>query len=220
MIGQDLTEQNFRNFINSLAVVGDEEVNRDLKVSKERRRFKYVFIDNETVRKMLPAAKDAKPEDQNKALNQKVAELTKEVSPNLAKGEAKINALFKDGKIKVKTTEWMNGQSDMIAGVGSIKSIRPTLFEMKKGEAPRNFSMMGGTLIILSNDLETFDPEKITQKDRADALARLEGQKQNEIFSELIKTWMKKASISKNDKIVGAATKGGGPANVPIDADM
>ena len=201
LIAQDIMEQNFKGFISQLAYVSDDEVSKELKTAKDRKKVKYVYIDNESARKMLP--KDLKVEEQGKKLDEKVASLTAEILPALSnKGDAKINALLKDQKITVKTSEWLNSQSLVIPGVGSVKSIQNDLFSQKKGAPAKKYTLMGGTFYAMVADEEAFDPAKVTAKERAETLSKLQNQRQGDIMSEYTKALMKKASVSRNDRVV------------------
>jgi parvulin-like peptidyl-prolyl isomerase len=205
--GDQIMDQNFINFLRQMAFVGPDEVDQELKIAKDRKKFKFVYVDNESVRKMLP--KDLKPGDQGKALDQKVGSLAGQILPDLSKGQdAKINALLKDQKITVKTSDWLNSQSTVIPGVGSLKMIESELFTMKKGDPAKKFNLMGGTFFAQVQDQENFDPSKLTAKERQDTFKKLQSQRENEFISEFIAGASKKASISRNDKIVlGNQTK-------------
>ncbi len=164
---------------------------------------------------MLP--KDVKPEDQGKKLDEKVEALTKDILPALSAGtDAKINGMLKDQKITVKNSDWLNAQQNVIPGVGSVRSIQSDLLAMRKGDPARKFSLMGGTFYAAVSDQETFDASKVPEKEKAETLAKLENQKQSEILSEFIKASMKKASVTRNDKVV----VGGQGQNVPVTPDQ
>ncbi len=215
LIAQDIMEQNFKGFMSQLAYVSDEEVMKDLKTSKDRKKVKYVYLDNEAARKMLP--KDLKPEEQGKKLDEKVASLAAEILPALSnKGDAKINALLKDQKVTVKTSDWLNDKSLVIPGVGSVKSIQPELFSQKKGSNAKKYTLMGGTFFAQVVDEENFDMAKVTPKEKSETLAKLQSQRQNEIMGEFTKAFMKKASVSRNDRVV----VGGQGAHVPVTPDQ
>jgi hypothetical protein len=201
LVGSDIMDQNFKTFLNQLAYVGPDEVEKELRQSKDRKKFKYVYIDNESARKMLP--KDVKPADTGKKLDEKIESLSSEVLPALSNGsDAKINALLKSEKITVKTSDWLNAQSNVIPGVGSVKMIESELLAMKKGEPAKKFTLMGGTFYAEVQDQEAFDPSKITAKERQDTLAKLQSARQQEILSDFTRESMKKASISRNDRVV------------------
>ncbi len=214
LVGQDIMEQNFRTFVGSLAFVTADDVEKDLKATKEKNKFKYVYLDNESVRKSLP--KNLKPEEQSKKLNEQVESLTKAVLPLLsANQDAKVNALLKDTGVKVKTSEWLTSQSETIPGVGSIRSIQADIFGSKKGEPAKRYALMGGSFIALVVDHEGYDASKITPKERNEVLARLQNQKQSELTQDMIKAWMKKATITRNDAVV----VGGKGSSVPVGMD-
>ena len=218
MVGDDIMEQDFRAFLGSLAFVPPEAADRELKQAKEKRKVKYVYLDNETVRKRLDPK--LKPAEQNKALDDEIVKLSQQILPSLtasSSGDSKINALLKDTTVKVKTSDWLNNQADMIPGVGSIHSIHDEVFGMKKGDPAKKFGLMGGTLMAVVTDAESYDPSKVTAKERADTISRLQYQKQSELVAEFTKAWMKKASVSRNDKIV--VGKQGGQA-VPVTPDQ
>jgi flagellar motility protein MotE (MotC chaperone) len=217
MIGQDIMDQNFRNFIGSLAYVSNDEIEKELKASKDKRKVKYVYVDNESVRKLMPLTKEKmKPEEQAKVLDQTAEKLSQEILPALsANQEGKINSALKGTTVKVKTSDWLNAQSEVIPGVGSIASIKSDLFAMKKGEPAKKFALMGGTLYAMVTDLDGFDASKVTAKEKAEMLNRLQYQKQSEILAELVKSWSKKASIQRNDKVV----VGGQGQALPVTMD-
>ena len=219
LVGQDIMEQNFRTFIGSLAFVSPAEVEKELKSTKEKTKFKYVYLDNESVRKLLPkevSGKEAKTEDQNKKLNDKFEELNKQILPLLSSNQdAKINGILKAAGVSVKTSDWLNSQSESIPGVGSIHSIQTDLLASKKGEPAKKFALMSGTLLALVSDHEGYDPAKITVKERNELTSRLQSQKQSELTGEMIKAWTKKATISRNDAVV----VGGKGSNVPVTPD-
>ena len=215
LVGSDIMDQNFKSFLAQLAYVSPDEVEKELRQSKDRKKFKFVYVDNESARKMLP--KDVKPEDAGKKLDEKIGTLTQEVLPALSSGsDAKINALLKDQKITVKTSDWLTPQSNVIPSVGSLKMIEAELFAMKKGEPAKKFTLMGGTFYAQVQDQETYDPAKLTGKERQETLAKLQGQRQQEIMSDFIKESMKKSSISRNDRVV--VGKQGAP--VPVSSDQ
>jgi hypothetical protein len=236
LVGQDIMEQNFRAFISSLAFVGPDEVEKALKTQKEKRKIRYVYLDNESVRKTIPAdtsapidpkAKDAaskqatKTLEQNKKLDAQVDKIGSQILPLLsANNDAKVDAALKAAgvqskEVKVKTSDWLSAQSDSIPGVGSIRSIQGQVWSANKGDAAKKYPLMGGTLFAVVSDVEAYDPTKVTAKEKSDTLAKLESQKQSEITSEFTKSLMKKASISRNDKLV--VGKQGG--SVPLDMD-
>jgi hypothetical protein len=214
LIGADIMEQNFKAFVSQLAYVAPDEVEKELRVSKDRKKFKFVYVDNESARKMLP--KDMKPEETGKKLDEKVASLTQEILPALSKGgDAKINALLKDEKISVKTSDWLTTQSNVIPGVGSVKMIEGELFSMKKGDPAKKFTLMGGTFFAQVEAQDSFDPAKLTAKDRQETLTKLQSQRQSEILSDFIRESMRKASISRNDKVVVS----GQGQSIPVQSD-
>ena len=214
LIGQDIMEQNFKAFIGQLAYVSPDDVNKELKTAKDKLKLKYVYLDNESARKLLP--KDTKPAEQGKKLDEKIEQITKEVLPNLGKADQKVNNQFFGTDVKVKTSDWVSASAAVIPGVGSIRSIQDQLVGMKKGEPARKFSLMGGTFYAMIVDQESFDPAKVTPKERSETLSKLEGQRQSELLSDFIKASTKKASISRNDRLV-VGGKGGGNAPSPMD---
>jgi hypothetical protein len=215
LIGQEIMEQNFKSFLGQLAVVNEDEVVRELKQTKDKHKIKYVYLDNESARKFLP--QDLKPAEQGQKLNEKVAELAKQVMPLLDAGsDAKISALLKPAKIGVKGSEWLTSQSNIIPGVGSIRSIQEGLFEMKKGDPAQSFSLMGGTLFARVSDQESYDPKTMTAKERADAVSKIQNEKQNEILKNFVNAFMKQAKVSKNDRLITGG-KSGGSAPLPMD---
>ena len=219
LIGADIMEQNFRSFLSSLAFVSPNDVEKELRAAKDKRKMKYVFLDNESLRKTLSKdlAKDSKPADQSKKLDEQMEKFSKEILPALsANQDAKVNTILKDANVKVKTSDWLSAQSEVIPGVGSIRMIQAELSTQKKGEPAKRYTLMGGTLFASIVDQESYDPAKVTPKERTEMASRLQNQKQSEILSEFMKTWMKKASISRNDKLV--ATGKGKPMPVmPTD---
>ncbi|MBS1958888.1 MAG: SurA N-terminal domain-containing protein [Bdellovibrionales bacterium] len=223
MVGQDIMDQSFRNFLGSLASVTPDEVDRELKSSKERRKVRYVYLDNESARKMLPSAKkDVKAQtpaeiaEQGKRLDKLVEDLTKDLTAAVsANNEAKVTSLLKASGVKMKTTDWMATNAEFIPGVGSIKSVSGELMSQKKGAPAKRFGLMGGTLFAMVADTESFDAAKVTPKERSEVTARLQNAKQSEMTSEFIKSWMKKASISRNDRVV----VGGQGQHIPVTPD-
>lgn len=203
-------EQNFRGFVGQLAYVSEEEVEKTLRAEKDKVKLKYVYLDNESARKLLP--KDTKPEEQGKKLDEKIESLTKEILPSLGKADQKVNGLLRDTKVTVKTSDWVSAQASVIPGVGSIRSIQDEIATLKKGDPARKFSLMGGTFYAMVIDQGAFDPSKVTAKEKSETLSKLEGQRQGEILSEFIKASMKKASISQNDKVV----KGNRGTSTPV----
>jgi hypothetical protein len=215
LVAQDIMEQNFREFLGQLAHVSDREVESELVRMKTRAKVKYVYLDNESVRKLLP--KNLKPEEQGKALNAKVAELTKEIVPALGKGaDARIKDLLKEVKIQAKTSDWLSRESNVIPGVGSVRSIEDQILPLKKEDGVREFSLPAGTFIALSVASESFDRSKLTEKDRSETLKKLQGQRQQAVMSEFLRSFMKNAKVSRNDSVV---VEGKGSA-VPLTADL
>ena len=201
MVGADIMEQNFKSFVSKLAYVNPDDVDRELRLAKDRKKFKFVYVDSESARKMLP--KDLKPEEQNKKLDETIENLTKTILPELTAGhDAKINALLKDEKITVKTSDWLTTQANVIPSVGSLKMIESELYSMKKGDPAKKFTLVGGTFYAEVAEQDNYDPTKITPKERQDTYARLEQQLQSDLMSDFIRESMKKASISRNDKVV------------------
>ena len=209
LIGQDIMEQNFKSFIGQLAYVSPEDVEKSLKISKDKVKVKYVYLDNESARKLLPQG--LKPEEQGKQLNAKVDSISKDVLSDLGKSDAKINSLLKDAKVTVKTSDWLSTTASVIPGVGSIRSIQDELMTAKKGQPAKKYALMGGTFYAMVVDEEAFNPAKVTEKERSDAYARLENQRQSEMLQEFIKSYLKKASVSKNERVVKTGQGGKGP---------
>ncbi len=206
LVGTDLMEQNFRNYIGSIAKVSPAEVERSLQESKTRVKLKYVFVDNEVLRKTAP-------EEKNPNLDQMAGELEKKLLPVVQAGsDAQVSKLLKDAKAKIKTSEWISSQSDMIQGVGSLRSVQAEVLSMKKSDPAKAFKIMGGTLYAKVVDAETYDAAKVTEKERTEAGARIQSMKQSEIYGDLLKSWMKDAKIKRNDRVV----VGNGGANVPL----
>lgn len=217
LIGADLMEQNFKSFIGSLAYVTADEVEKSFAESKNRRKIKYLYVDNEALRKLMgPAdasgdAKAAKP-----SLDQFSAEMEKKILPLVNAGsDAQVAKILGDAKAKIKTSEWLSPTSDIIPGVGSIRMVQADLSAMKKGDPAKALHLMGGTLYAKIADTEAYDPSKVTPKERGEAYSKLQTQKQNEILTELMKSWTKDAKITRNDKVV----VGGGGSNVPLTMD-
>ena len=231
LVGTDLMEQNFRTFVNSLASVTSDEIEKSFAESKNKRKIKYLYVDNETLRKLMgpanPAATPnpvvgvngkplpasaAKPAD----LDKFSVEMEAKILPLVDAGsDAKIAALLKDPKNKMKVSDWLNPQSDMITGVGSIRTAQADIQSMKKGEAAKAMHLMGGTLYAKLAETESYDPTKVTAKERGETYTKLLTQKQNEMLGDFMKTWTKHAKITRNDKIVN----GKGGSNVPVTAD-
>ena len=210
-------DQNFRNFLGSLAFVSNDEVEKELQAAKSRMKVKYVYVDNESVRKLAPLTKEKlKPEEQNKIIDQEAEKLGQAILPALTEHQdSKIAAALKGTPVKVKTSDWLNAQSEVIPGVGSIRPIQSELLAMKKGEPAKKFAMMGGTLYAIVTDHEAYDASKVTAKDRTEMLNRLQYQKQSSLLADLIKDWSKNASISRNDKVV----VGGQGQHIPVTMD-
>lgn len=205
-IAQEIAAKKFKDFITSLAVTGPDAVTAELKKTKEKRKLKFVYLDHESVRKTLP--KDLKPEEMNKKVDEAIEKASAAVMPLLKSGNDKqIDAVLKPYGIKVKTSEWLTSQAGFIAGVGSIQSAQQEVFAMKKGDAAKKFTLLGGTLMASIADAEYYDPAKTTAKDRAEVQTRLQNQRENEIISSLTEFWVKKAKISKNPQIVTTADK-------------
>ncbi|MCW3101507.1 MAG: hypothetical protein JWL77_7125, partial [Chthonomonadaceae bacterium] len=157
-----------------------------------------------------------KADEQGKKLDEKIDALSKEILPALSAGsDAKINGMLKGQKITVKNSDWLNAQSNVIPGVGSLRSIQGELLAMKKGEPAKKFSLMGGTFYAVVSDQEVFDPSKLTEKEKTETLAKLQNQKQSELLSEFIKASMKKATVSRNDRVV----VGNAGAQTPVTPD-
>ncbi|MBU6154781.1 MAG: SurA N-terminal domain-containing protein [Bdellovibrionales bacterium] len=210
LIGQDIMEQNFKVFLGQLAVVVEDEVTRELKSAKDRHKVKYVYLDNESARKLLP--KDLKPEDQSKRLNEKVAEIGKLVLPLLSSGaDAKVNAALKDAKVVVKISDWLSAQSNVIPGVGSVRSVQEDLYSMKKGDPAKSFSLMGGTLFAVSVAHEDFDPKRVSEKDRSAAFSKIQNEKQGDIVKRFVDDFMKDARVSSNSEMIKSGKGGGMP---------
>jgi hypothetical protein len=201
MIAQDLMEQNFKVYLSKLAVVREDEVLAELKATHDRHKVKYVYLDNESARKLLP--KDLKAEEQSSKLNGKVAEISKEVLPLLTSGgDSKVNALLKDAKVQVKTSDWLNARSNIIPGVGSVRSVQDELFAMKKGDPAKSFALIGGTLFAVAVATEAYDPAKITEKEKSAAFTKIRGDKQSEVLKGFVDDFMKNSRVSPNADIV------------------
>jgi hypothetical protein len=214
-VAQDIMEQNFREFLGQLSYVSDSEVQKELSRKKTRAKFRYVYLDNESVRKTLP--KDLKPEEAGAKLNEKVASFSKEILPLLTKGDAaKLKVLLKETKIELKTSDWVSRESNIIPGVGSIRSIEDQLFAMKKDAEAKSFTLPGGTFFALPAGMESFDPSKVVEKDRTEAKRKLEAERQQAVMGEFLRSFMKTAKVSRNDQVV-VHGKGG---NVPLTADL
>ena len=214
LIGTDLMEQNFRNFIGSLAYVSPDEVEKSFEEAKNKRKIKYLYVDNEALRKLMGPAKAG---DKNApSLDVFSADMEKKLLPLVNSGsDAQIGKILGDNKTKMKTSDWLTPSSEMIAGVGSIRTIQPELFAMKKGDSAKVLHLMGGTLYAKISDTEAYDPSKVTAKERSETFSKLQTQKQNEILGDFMKSWTKHAKITRNDKIV----VGGGGSNVPVNPD-
>ena len=214
LIGGDLMEQNFRNYIGTLANVGSDEVEKSLAETKNKRKIKYLYVDNETLRKLMgPADKNAKAAP---SLDSFSAEMETKILPLVNSGsDAQIGKVLNDAKAKIKTSDWLSPASDMIAGVGSIRMAQPEILAMKKGDAAKALHLMGGTLFAKVTDVENYDASKVTAKERSDEYSKLLNQKQNELMADLMKSWTKNAKITRNDKVV----VGGGGSHVPVGLD-
>ncbi len=206
IVGRELMDRGFREFLLSMVRVTPAEVERELRVSREKRKFKYVYVDHESVRKLLP--KDMKPEEQSAKLDEKVAGIEKQVIPALSSG----------GPVgyPVKTSDWLTARSNVIPGVGSIASIQSGLFAMKKGESARKFTLPGGTLFAVASASDPFDPASASAKDRQEVRSRLSGEKQNDLLRRFSSAFMKEAKVSRNDDVV---TRGKG-APMPVTFDQ
>jgi len=217
MIGSDLMEQNFRNYVSSIAKVSPAEVDRSLEESKNKRKVKYVYVDNETLRKLSPVADANNKDAKLPSIDELTTQMDQKMLPALSSGsEAQVGKLLNDKKAKIKTSDWLSSQNDMIQGVGSLRSVQADLFGMKKGDPFKAFRIMGGTVYVKVVEVESYDPSKVTEKERADAVAKLQSSKQNEIYSDLLKSWTKSAKIVRNDKVV----LGNGGSNVPVTAEQ
>ncbi len=147
LIGSDLMEQNFRSFIGSLAYVSAIEVENSFAESKNKRKIKYLYVDNEAVRKLMGPSNDKSDPKTAPSLDTFSAEMEKKILPLMNAGsDAAIGKALNDSKAKIKTSEWLSPSSDMIAGVGSIRMAQPDLLAMKKGDPAKALHLMGGTL--------------------------------------------------------------------------
>jgi hypothetical protein len=210
LIGQDIMEQNFKMHLAQLAVVREDEVSAELRASKDRHKVKYAYLDNESARKLLP--KDLKAEEQSSKLNEKVAEISKAVLPLLTSGaDAKVNAFLKDAKVQVKTSDWLNSQSNVISGVGSIRSVQNELFALKKGESAKSFSLIGGTLFAVAVGHEEYDPAKVTPKEKAAAFSKIQSEKQGDLMKRFVDDFMKDSRVSSNSDMIKSGKSGGMP---------
>jgi hypothetical protein len=213
LVGTDLMEQNFREFIGSLVKVTSSEVEQSLADSKNKRKIKYLYVDHESLRKLMPPSKDPKTQPN---LDQFTAEFEKKLLPLVNSGsDASIGKLLNDTKTKLKVSEWLNNQSDLIPGVGSIRTVKDQLFAMKKGEPAQALRILGGTLFAKVSDLETYDPVKVTEKEKSETYTKILNQKQGQVFGELMKNWTKNAKITRNDRVV----VGSGGGHVPVTLD-
>jgi len=213
LVGTDLMEQNFRTYIGSLVKVTTSEVEQSLEDAKNKRKIKYLYVDNEALRKLMPVAKDAKTQPN---LDQFSAEFEQKALPLVNAGsDAQIGKMLNDAKAKMKVSDWLNSQSDLIPGVGSIRTIKDDLMAMKKGDSAKAFHIMGGTLFAKVSDIESFDAAKVTDKEKSEAYSKLQNQKQGQIFGDLMKSWMKTAKITRNDRVV----VGNGGSHVPVTMD-
>jgi hypothetical protein len=212
MVGQEIMDQNFKGFLSSLVRVTPDEVERDLRVSKEKHKFKYVYLDHESARKLLP--KDLKAGEQGAKLNEKIEEIGKQVLPLLSSGaDSKVNSLLKDSKVTVKSSDWLTAQSNVIPGVGSIRSVQESLYALKVGQAAQSFSLMGGTLYAIALSNEGYNPASVTDQDRKAAITKLQNEKQGEIMKRFMSAFMKEAKVSRNDQIVTGGKGGAQPIN-------
>lgn len=213
LVGSDLMEQNFRNYIGSLVKVSTSEVDQSLEDGKNKRKIKYLYVDNEALRKLMPVSKDAKNPP---SLDQFSAEFETKALPVVNAGnDAQIGKMLNDAKAKMKVSDWLSSQSDVIPGVGSIRTVKEELMAMKKGDAAKAFHIMGGTLFAKVTDVETYDAAKVTEKEKSEAYSKLQNQKQSQIFGDLMKSWMKTAKITRNDRVV----VGSGGSQVPVTLD-
>jgi hypothetical protein len=215
MVATGIMEQNFREFLGQFDFVSDQEVDLELSRQKSRMKVKYVYVDRESVRKLLP--KEVKPSDQTVKVEEKITALAKEILPALQSGaDGKIRDLLKDVKIQAKTSEWLSRESNIIPGVGSIRSIEDQLFSLKKEEGARQFNLPGGLFLAVSVSSESYVPSKVTDKERAEVLKKLRGQRQQVVMGEFMRSFMKNAKVSRNDLVV-VQGKGG---NIPLTADL
>jgi hypothetical protein len=210
MVGADIMEQNFKVFLAQLAVVREDEVIAELRSTKDRHKIKYAYLDHESARKLLP--KDLKPEEQSSKLNEKIAEVGKAVLPWLGSGEdGKVNQFLKDAKVQVKSSDWLSYQSNVIPGVGSVRSVQEDLFSLKKGEPAKSFSLVGGTLFAVGVAKESYDPSKVSAKERADAFAKVQSEKQSEVLKRFVDGFMKESKVYPNSEVVKTGKGGGMP---------
>jgi hypothetical protein len=214
MMGQEIMNQNFKSFLAQLAPVGPEEIDQELRSTRDRHKYRYVYLDYESVRKMLPA--DLKETERSAKLDEKVAELEQKVLPLLAKGDdAAIQALLAPAKLKVKVSEWVSAQSNVIPGVGSVRSIQEDLFTLKKGDSAQSFSLMGGKFLAVSMQTDVADLTRLSAKDRAAAANKVQSEKQSDLLRRFVSDLMKAAKIVRNDKMIA----GGKVESIPLTLD-
>jgi hypothetical protein len=189
-------------------------VDQELRSTRDRHKYRYVYLDHESVRKMLPA--DLKEEERAAKLDQKVAELEQKILPMLARGEnSAIETLLAPAKLKVKNSDWLTAQSNIIPGVGSVRSVQEDLFSLRKGAPAKSFSLMGGSFLAVALETDSADLSKVSSKDRVAAANKVQAEKQMDLVRRLISDWMKSAKIVRNDKIVS----GGKPDALPLTLD-
>lgn len=214
LMGQEIMNQNFKNFLGQLAPLSPDEVDQELRSTRDRHKYRYVYLDHESVRKMLPA--DLKDSEKSAKLDEKVAELEQKAIPLLTRGDdAGIQSLLAPAKLKVKSTEWLTSQSNVIPGVGSVRSVQEELFTLKKGAPARSFSLMGGTLLAVALETDAADLSKISAKDRAGAASKVQSEKQTDLLRRFVSDLMKSAKIVRNDKLIS----GGKPDSLPLTLD-
>ncbi|NDF14053.1 hypothetical protein EB061_01855 [bacterium] len=214
LMGQEIMSQNFKAFLGQLAPVSPEEVDQELRSTRDRHKYRYVYLDHESVRKMLPA--DLKEEERATKLDQKVVELEQKVIPMLTRGDdAAIQAVLLAAKLKVKTSDWLTAQSNIIPGVGSVRSVQDDLFALKKGEPAKSFSLMGGSLLAVALETDSANLSKVPAKDRVAAAGKVQSEKQMDLLRRMISDWTKSSKIVRNDKIV----TGGKAESIPLTLD-
>jgi hypothetical protein len=214
LMGQEIMNQNFRNFLGQLAPLSPDEVEQELRSTRDRHKYRYVYLDNESVRKMLPS--DLKEVEKGAKLDEKVKELEQKVLPLLSSGnDAGIVSLLAPAKIKVKTSDWITAQSNIIPGVGSVRSIQDGLFSMRKGAPAQSFSLMGGTFLAVALETDSADLSKVSAKDRMAAANKVQSEKQNDLLRRFIADLMKNAKIVRNDSLIS----GGKAESLPLTLD-
>lgn len=140
--------------------------------------------------------------------NEKLAEQVLPLMGAEKAADGKVNAALKALGVEVKSSDWIQPQTQFIPNIGDASELvrdafaRKSPIDASQGGKAKKYSTAGGILVALVTDAEKADPSRFeAEKDKV--LKQLAMRRGRELYSAFVSDLEKKARVEENAAVLG-----------------